>query len=907
MADDRNIAQSAIEVLKNLRGSGAPLAARTNDIINNLLGPHLGRSVAPVVALADVASMGADIRDTMEFSGDTVDSLRAGDYGKAAIDALYTAAAPLGIVLPGSVGMYREGAEEVSDRVLGLLDDVDPTMPRRLMPNEMRVFQGGPNLYGPDVPGTKPGLDSSKIGTGEGAQVYGHGHYLAENPGVGRGYKTSTSYADIKRKFLSELPQDADFDEAIDLAESGAFGDSGKRFIEALAADDWLGFDYPSQAISAALGKNIDNWDPSAALTKARENLGHLYEYDLPDETIAKMLDWDKPLSEQTPEVLDALGFSRRTEKEINDEALRLMEEGNALSGRPGGWLDIPETKARIDSLNDELNRVPPADVSGESYYRSGGQGGAFDIMSKMGAGSDPQVLSRQLREAGIPGIRYLDQGSRSGGKGTSNFVLFDDDAAKLLARDDTRFDLPTDEASRMARVREMGFDTDVYHGTDADIKSFDNAKRGRVTGAGSAQEAHWFVDNPDTAGGYSDLASSKAVDDLVEQSQAAERAGKWDDAHNLMVQAEALEQSGGKGGQNVMPLMIRGKNLKEFDADGKMMYDLEEGQLNAWAKEAKAEGFDGLKVTNLSDEAGYGNYRPATHYGIFDPKNIRSRFAKFDPAKADSADILAGVGGIAAAGGALSAMGGEARAQEPVNPDDLDPELGMSEQFDRNPLARTGFDPRAVRQLPFKMRGYKAWTSYEDSTNPGLKSIAHGFSRPFSSDDTAMILGIEALPSMDEGGAQLLMHESGHRALRMLNDTEPDLAKLVDTLRQPKTDTHGGLDGEEVLMRMLDFFGGNEDRRADTEKFFKQRTGKDIFPVIQENIDTLTQVQAFFQKKLMEQGRNPGSIEFRTPEDIAASPRQNDPAGAALSQQDGFDYGALSNVAEGSNGQRSN
>jgi hypothetical protein len=56
----------------------------------------------------------------------------------------------------------------------------------------------------------------------------------------------------------------------------------------------------------------------------------------------------------------------------------------------------------------------------------------------------------------------------------------------------------------------------------------------------------------------------------------------------------------------------------------------------------AKAEGYDGLKVTNLSDEAGYGNYRPATHYGIFDPKNIRSRFAKFDPAKADSSDLLA-------------------------------------------------------------------------------------------------------------------------------------------------------------------------------------------------------------------------------------------------------------------------
>jgi hypothetical protein len=436
---------------------------------------------------------------------------------------------------------------------------------------------------------------------------------------------------------------------------------------------------------------------------------------------------------------------------------------------------------------------------------------------------------------------------------------------AKLLARDDTRFDLPTDEASRMARAQEMGFDVDtpLYHLTKND---FDEFRLGADPSSHTGGGAVWLRDDPS-------------------YSLSAHQTGRGSG-----FDAEGVRE---------VPVYIRGN--KELTA-------LE------WSK-MRAEGLlsndfpqrISLAENKLLRDMGYTHVDYQGEVAVFDPKNIRSRFAKFDPAKADSADILAGVGGIAAAGGALSAMGGEARAQEPVNPDDLDPELGMSEQFDRNPLARTGFDPRAVRQLPFKMRGYKAWTSYEDSTNPGLKSIAHGFSRPFSSDDTAMILGIEALPSMDEGGAQLLMHESGHRALRMLNDTEPDLAKLVDTLRQPKTDTHGGLDGEEVLMRMLDFFGGNEDRRADTEKFFKQRTGKDIFPVIQENIDTLTQVQAFFQKKLMEQGRNPGSIEFRTPEDIAASPRQNDPAGAALSQQDGFDYGALSNVVEGSNGQRSN
>ena len=41
---------------------------------------------------------------------------------------------------------------------------------------------------------------------------------------------------------------------------------------------------------------------------------------------------------------------------------------------------------------------------------------------------------------------------------------------------------------------------------------------------------------------------------------------------------------------------------------------------------------------------------------GVFDPKNIRSKFAKFDPAKADSSDILAANRGMAPP--ALSELG---------------------------------------------------------------------------------------------------------------------------------------------------------------------------------------------------------------------------------------------------------
>jgi hypothetical protein len=47
-------------------------------------------------------------------------------------------------------------------------------------------------------------------------------------------------------------------------------------------------------------------------------------------------------------------------------------------------------------------------------------------------------MASEQLRQAGIPGIRYLDQSSRAGGEGTRNIVVFpgEEQNVKILSRD---------------------------------------------------------------------------------------------------------------------------------------------------------------------------------------------------------------------------------------------------------------------------------------------------------------------------------------------------------------------------------------------------------------------------------------------------------------------------------------
>jgi len=56
------------------------------------------------------------------------------------------------------------------------------------------------------------------------------------------------------------------------------------------------------------------------------------------------------------------------------------------------------------------------------SYYLPAGSGRAV-------------TMSDHLRDRGIPGIRYLDQGSRTAGEGSSNYVVFDDKLIEILKK----------------------------------------------------------------------------------------------------------------------------------------------------------------------------------------------------------------------------------------------------------------------------------------------------------------------------------------------------------------------------------------------------------------------------------------------------------------------------------------
>jgi hypothetical protein len=325
--------------------------------------------------------------------------------------------------LLGFGGQTRQGLDEATRRFLA--DESGAlTLPGRA--GGIRAYHGSPHDF--------DRFSMEKIGTGEGAQAYGHGLYFAEAEPVAREYRDALS--GVNRLTQGGTAKSGSISDrlATMFGNDGSTWSRGDRnigdYAKRLAVGSEKGEDGETIYRFADGSTFIDFgdfWDVS----DAGYNAGRMYEVNI-NANPEDFLDWDRPLSEQ-PNVLQRLRLSTRTEQEINDEALRLMEQGNAKAGRAGGWMDDPQISARIASLNNEIDRLAP-NVTGESFYRSGGQGGAADLLSQMGRGS-PQLRTQELSEAGIPGIRYLDAGSRGVGEGSRNYVVFDENLIEIVRK----------------------------------------------------------------------------------------------------------------------------------------------------------------------------------------------------------------------------------------------------------------------------------------------------------------------------------------------------------------------------------------------------------------------------------------------------------------------------------------
>ncbi len=292
----------------------------------------------------------------------------------------------------------------------------------------MDTWHGSPHRFPPTAKNPLGEFDPMKIGTGEGAQAYGAGAgYLAENPQTARIYSADRAYVGSA---MQGKPSTINFDDPAWLAQNtiDEFGDTSKatshlKMVQRIAAK------HQSPETKAQVQAAIDLLESGNITTK-----GFLYKVDLPDEQIAKMLDWDKPLSQQHPDVQAALG-KLMPKGEVNPHGLDMGGGGKILDNRMGQadpkqvqpWV-LSSGGSKFGLSQKDVDRMVAdygANTTGENAYTR--------LTGSLGR---QEKATAALRQAGIPGIRYLDQGSRIGGKGTSNFVVFDPKHMNIIGRE---------------------------------------------------------------------------------------------------------------------------------------------------------------------------------------------------------------------------------------------------------------------------------------------------------------------------------------------------------------------------------------------------------------------------------------------------------------------------------------
>lgn len=257
-------------------------------------------------------------------------------------------------------------------------------------PKYIRAYHGSPYDF--------DRFDASKIGTGEGAQAYGHGLYFAGNPEVANAYRRKLSeqpgagvvlyYDDAGLRLPTDLVYKLEDDRFANKWGPDGAPDAARRIAAELRqkADEMRG--------RGLGGYEVSWWQQSAdQLERFADSglrpAGRTYEVEIghPEDAL---LDWDRPLKSQ--------------------------------SGLVGERL----APFRTDQYDLSPARDTDYETGATALYRIAG---AFD--------SDMAEAASALRKAGIPGIRYLDHGSRSIGEGTRNYVIFPgaEDSIRILRK----------------------------------------------------------------------------------------------------------------------------------------------------------------------------------------------------------------------------------------------------------------------------------------------------------------------------------------------------------------------------------------------------------------------------------------------------------------------------------------
>jgi GGDEF domain-containing protein len=233
------------------------------------------------------------------------------------------------------------------------------------------------------------------MGSGEGDQVYGWGLYFAGNKQVAEFYRES-----LTRGLRPEIDgRDVNFGDDRELAASfvlnnGSRAKALKTVRQVLGQPNFAGDRPQFERLEKLLASK-------KRLPEATRPSGQVFHVDVPENH--ELLDYDKPLAEQPPGVVEALERA----------GLVKPEEGTS-----------PEEARSPDRyvVRPDGRHQSASSLTGKDVYEA--------LVESTGS---PEKASKALDAAGIPGMRYLDEGSRNAKEGTHNYVVWREERIRVL------------------------------------------------------------------------------------------------------------------------------------------------------------------------------------------------------------------------------------------------------------------------------------------------------------------------------------------------------------------------------------------------------------------------------------------------------------------------------------------
>ena len=446
-----------------------------------------------------------------------------------------------------------------------------------------------------------------KIGTGRGLQAYGDGIYFSESSDIARPY--SERIFEVNQSLMPSVASFFENDYSISKARAG---------MKAAHPDA------TDTEIDNALNEYYMHLDDQGYMYNANLNVG-----------AEDLLDLDAPLSQQPKKVQDMW------------QKFAKSRQGKA--------------SAKENGIEDIRNLVPRYgnEITGEDIRLAIYDGQPVNFNHDYSSNIAPQenkMTSEYLQKQGIKGIRYLNGKYRGAGDGPRNYVIFDDSLIDTKRVNDQLTPSWMNPEARMQRAQDIGFDTSrvAYRGLSGE---YDPSKAGNY---------QMFTSSPEDAGEY----GSSVIPAYLNKG------------NNLVVE-------GGRNNFNSIPV----RNLPDAVRANLHSSVGDVARTDDIAYAAQLAGYDSVSINNVFDKASNEipikplpaknepmsqemmdlldevdasgilnntpdvalppeiprDYEPATIDIIFDPKNIRSIEAEFDPTKADSADLLSSVGATSA------------------------------------------------------------------------------------------------------------------------------------------------------------------------------------------------------------------------------------------------------------------